>query len=98
MADPTKLEDSWNLVLAILKDSAWIASAILKADSIGAGVLKTCSVKAGFSKLHIVKNANHEKNWTIPNCQKAKGASLSRDKMSFFCPFSYHFEERVPNC
>ena len=35
---------------------------ILKAASIGAGVLKTCSVKAGFAILHIVKNANQEKN------------------------------------
>ena len=25
-------------------------------------VLNTCSVKAGFAKLHIVKKANHEKN------------------------------------
>src|SRR5690554_7160368 len=33
----------------------------------GAGLLKTCSVKAGFAKLHMVKKANQLKNWIRPN-------------------------------
>ena len=38
---------------------------------------------AGVAKLHMVKNANQEKNWTRPNCFITVGMLIIRRKTSF---------------